>query len=239
MVQFYSPQGQHLRTLKVRRGLRRCTVPRAAWRGARRVSTLPTARARAHAHGPGVPHRVPHRVPDRVPDRVPHLVQVPGSGISALSWEGGSLRVALAVDSYIYFANIRPDYKWGFFGDTLVCAYTQPDRSDQTVMFWNTKTDGGADGGGGGGGGDGGGCVLKYVKQLLDIKAPMHMHRLHVHRLHVHGLHVHGLHVHRLQKHCTLRTQTTHILCAHPTHPTTPPGVRRELRARHACRGCS
>jgi len=94
-------------------------------------------------------------------------LKVPGTGISALSWEGGSLRVALAVDSYIYFANIRPDYRWGFFGDTLVCAYTQADRSDQTVMFWNTKTDGAADGGGGGGGG----VVLKYVKKLLDIKA--------------------------------------------------------------------
>ena len=41
------------------------------------------------------------------------------------------MRVALAVDSYIFFANIRPDYRWGFFGDTLVCAYTQADRSDQ------------------------------------------------------------------------------------------------------------
>ena len=55
------------------------------------------------------------------------------------------------------------DYKWGFFGDTLVCAYTQADRSDQTVMFWNTTTDGAADGGGG--------VVRKYVKKLLDIKA--------------------------------------------------------------------
>jgi len=35
-------------------------------------------------------------------------------------------------------------------------------------MFWNTKTDGAADGGGGGGGG---GVVLKYVKNLLGIKA--------------------------------------------------------------------
>jgi len=83
-------------------------------------------------------------------------LKVPGSGISALSWEGGSLRVALAVDSYIYFANIRPDYRWGFFGDTLVCAHTQPERSDSTVMFWNTKTDE---------------HNVKYVKQLLDIKA--------------------------------------------------------------------
>ena len=54
------------------------------------------------------------RAPSRCPARA-----------SRRSREGGSLRVALAVDSYIYFANIRPDYRWGF-GDTLVCAHTQP-----------------------------------------------------------------------------------------------------------------
>ena len=81
---------------------------------------------------------------------------VVGGGINALSWEGGGLRIALAVESYIYFANIRPDYRWGFFGDTLVCAYTQPERTDSTVMFWNTKTEE---------------CHHKYIKKLLDIKA--------------------------------------------------------------------
>lgn len=34
-------------------------------------------------------------------------VQVPGNGISSMAWEGGGLRIALAVDAYIYFANIR------------------------------------------------------------------------------------------------------------------------------------
>lgn len=38
-------------------------------------------------------------------------LKVPGKQISALSWEGSGLKIALAVDSYIYFANIRPDYK--------------------------------------------------------------------------------------------------------------------------------
>lgn len=33
--------------------------------------------------------------------------QVPGNGISSMAWEGGGLRIALAVDAYIYFANIR------------------------------------------------------------------------------------------------------------------------------------
>ena len=36
---------------------------------------------------------------------------MPGKQMYSCSWEGGSLRVALAVDSFIYFANIRPDYK--------------------------------------------------------------------------------------------------------------------------------
>ena len=38
-------------------------------------------------------------------------LKVPGKEIKAVSWEGSSLRISLAVDSFIYFANIRPDYK--------------------------------------------------------------------------------------------------------------------------------
>ena len=68
-------------------------------------------------------------------------LKVPGSGINGLAWEGGGLRVALAVDSFIYFANIRPDYKWGYFGKTLVYAFTKPDRPEHCVVFWDTKTD--------------------------------------------------------------------------------------------------
>lgn len=64
-------------------------------------------------------------------------LKVPGSGINSLSWEGGGLRIALAVDAYIYFANIRPDYKWGYLKDTLVYAYTRPERTDSTVVFWD------------------------------------------------------------------------------------------------------
>ena len=97
MVQFYSPWGRHLRTLKV-----------------------------------------------------------PGAGISALSWEGSGLRIALAVDSYIYFANIRPDYKWGWFSNTLVCAYNKSDRPEHCVVFWDTNTDD---------------RYTKYVKKLLRIGA--------------------------------------------------------------------
>lgn len=63
---------------------------------------------------------------------------MPGSGIASLSWEGGGLRVALAVDSFIYFANVRPDYKWGYFNQTCVYAHVKADRSEHCVTFWDT-----------------------------------------------------------------------------------------------------
>jgi hypothetical protein len=49
--------------------------------------------------------------------------------------------VQLAVDSFIFFANVRPAYKWASFGDCCVYAFTRPDRPEQCIMFWNTKTD--------------------------------------------------------------------------------------------------
>jgi hypothetical protein len=83
-------------------------------------------------------------------------LRVPGTGINALSWEGGGLRIALAVDSYIYFANIRPDYKWGYFAGTLVYAFNKLDRAEQCVMFWDSATNE---------------RFPKYVKSLLAIRA--------------------------------------------------------------------
>lgn len=37
-------------------------------------------------------------------------LRVPGNGINGITWEGNGLRLALAVDSFIYFTNVRPDY---------------------------------------------------------------------------------------------------------------------------------
>uniref|UniRef100_A0A3Q2CBS3 WD repeat-containing protein 35 n=1 Tax=Cyprinodon variegatus TaxID=28743 RepID=A0A3Q2CBS3_CYPVA len=66
-------------------------------------------------------------------------LKVPGKHMSGISWEGGGLRIALAVDSYIYFANIRPDYKWGYCCSTVVYAYTKPEQQEYCVVFWDTK----------------------------------------------------------------------------------------------------
>jgi hypothetical protein len=82
-------------------------------------------------------------------------LKVPGNGVSGIAWEGGGLRLALAVDSFIYFANIRPDYKWSFFSSTLVYAYNKHDRTDHSVVFFDTST---------------GQKHVKYVKKLMSIK---------------------------------------------------------------------
>uniref|UniRef100_A0A5F8G7Z9 WD repeat-containing protein 35 n=1 Tax=Monodelphis domestica TaxID=13616 RepID=A0A5F8G7Z9_MONDO len=86
----------------------------------------------------------------------PHLrtLKVPGKQMSALSWEGGGLKIGLAVDSFIYFANIRPDYKWGYCSNTVVYAYTRPDRPEYCVVFWDTKNNE---------------KYVKYVKSLISI----------------------------------------------------------------------
>ena len=43
-----------------------------------------------------------------------YTLKVPGREITSLDWEKASLRLALAVDSHLYFANIRPNYKASF-----------------------------------------------------------------------------------------------------------------------------
>lgn len=62
-------------------------------------------------------------------------------GCSAAAWDGTSLRLALAVDSFIYLANVRPEYKWAFFGgSTCVYAFKRKDLEEHSVMFWDIVT---------------------------------------------------------------------------------------------------
>ncbi|CAG9855118.1 unnamed protein product [Phyllotreta striolata] len=65
-------------------------------------------------------------------------LKVPGNSISCCVWEGGSLRVALAVDSFVYFANIRPDYKWCYFKKTVVFSSCRPHKAGVSLSFWDT-----------------------------------------------------------------------------------------------------
>ncbi|KAJ3365210.1 WD repeat-containing protein 35 [Kappamyces sp. JEL0680] len=68
-------------------------------------------------------------------------IRIPGKNLSSLSWEDDGLRIAIAVDSFVYFANVRPDYRWAYFAqDVLVYAFTSPDSVKSSLMFWNTSS---------------------------------------------------------------------------------------------------
>ncbi|XP_077517801.1 intraflagellar transport protein Oseg4 [Amblyomma americanum] len=85
-----------------------------------------------------------------------HTLRVPGKEITSCAWEGMGLRIALAVDSFIFFANIRPDYKWCYLANTVAYAFNKTDRIESTVVFWNTNTNE---------------KYVKYMKNLLKMCA--------------------------------------------------------------------
>ena len=49
-------------------------------------------------------------------------LRVPGNSgvVSSIAWEGFGLRIVLAIDSNVLFANIQPDYIWSYFNNTIV-----------------------------------------------------------------------------------------------------------------------
>ena len=83
-------------------------------------------------------------------------LRVPGTGISSLSWEGTGLRVSMAVDSFMYFANIKPPVHWGYMNGTLVYAYHRPERSDHCLTFWHIER---------------GERIIKFIKRFLGVAA--------------------------------------------------------------------
>lgn len=83
-------------------------------------------------------------------------LKVPGKSISCCEWEAGSLRVALAVDSFVYFANIRPDYKWCYFKKTVVFMSCKPQKTGVCVSFWDTTNNQ---------------CHTRYVPSLMGLAA--------------------------------------------------------------------
>jgi WD repeat-containing protein 35 len=70
-----------------------------------------------------------------------HTLKGPGKAPLSVAWEGNGLRLALGVAQYIYFANIRHNYKWGYFSGTVVYTFRKPEKLEHCLVFWST-TDG-------------------------------------------------------------------------------------------------
>ena len=69
-----------------------------------------------------------------------HILRVPGKAINSIAWERTGSRFAMAVDSFVYFADIRPSYRWGNLQNVIVYAFTKLGREEDCVMFWNHES---------------------------------------------------------------------------------------------------
>ena len=73
--------------------------------------------------------------------------------IICFSFNAKGTQIALETQNTIYFGIIKQDYKWCYFGETLVYAFLS-DQEHHTVSFWNTKNNS---------------FNYKYVKNMLGI----------------------------------------------------------------------
>ncbi|KAL3990454.1 hypothetical protein ACH3XW_31845 [Acanthocheilonema viteae] len=64
---------------------------------------------------------------------------IPGQTIADISWESEGLRLCAAVDSHLFFANIRPNYKWAYCGQTVIYSYERMENKEHCVVFFQTK----------------------------------------------------------------------------------------------------
>uniref|UniRef100_A0A1Y1LSD8 Uncharacterized protein n=1 Tax=Photinus pyralis TaxID=7054 RepID=A0A1Y1LSD8_PHOPY len=64
-------------------------------------------------------------------------LKLPGQHVSCCTWEEGSLRIAFGIDSSVYFANIRPDYKWCYFKNTIAYSSGRLYKNGVCVTFWD------------------------------------------------------------------------------------------------------
>ena len=83
-------------------------------------------------------------------------LRIPGNNLGGMAWESNGLRLALAVDAQLYFASVRYERQWGYFGNTLVYAFLRPERPEDCVMFWDTRSSD---------------RYAKYVRRLMGITA--------------------------------------------------------------------
>jgi WD repeat-containing protein 35 len=64
-------------------------------------------------------------------------VRIPGDDINSITWEQSGLRIGLAVDAFIFFANVRVSYLWAYLENTVIFSYYRPERHESVVVFWD------------------------------------------------------------------------------------------------------
>ncbi|KRX79868.1 WD repeat-containing protein 35 [Trichinella sp. T6] len=69
-----------------------------------------------------------------------HTLKVPGTEARSCSWDSAGLRLVIAADYSIILTNIRMEYKWKYFSDTVVYSFISSESKDTCIAFWDTKS---------------------------------------------------------------------------------------------------
>lgn len=90
-------------------------------------------------------------------------LNVPGNELVCCCWGRLGLKIALAIDSFILFADVRPHYKWEFFADTFAFSlprpindYEQFNQDTQLLIFYQLNSNK---------------MSTKQIPELLDISS--------------------------------------------------------------------
>ncbi|PIO73483.1 hypothetical protein TELCIR_04541 [Teladorsagia circumcincta] len=68
-------------------------------------------------------------------------LQMHCSSLTGCSWDPTGVKLALSSENLLWFANVRPRYKWGYCGHTIVYSYEKAERGDYRVVFYESKLD--------------------------------------------------------------------------------------------------
>jgi WD repeat-containing protein 35 len=59
---------------------------------------------------------------------------------TGITWDFTGSRLSIAIDSYLYFANVYYEFKWCYALDSIVFAYGKQGEAKSIVCFWNILT---------------------------------------------------------------------------------------------------
>ncbi|WKY14128.1 hypothetical protein Q1695_000015 [Nippostrongylus brasiliensis] len=68
-------------------------------------------------------------------------LQMHCASLTGCSWDPTGVKLALSSENSLWFANVRPRYKWGYCGHTVVYSYEKAERGDYRVVFYESKLD--------------------------------------------------------------------------------------------------
>ena len=67
-------------------------------------------------------------------------LKIPGSKVTAISWDKSGSKIVISMDGFVYFASVRNDFLWARFAKNTLVYSQMESLPNPKLFFWNTKT---------------------------------------------------------------------------------------------------